>query len=95
VRSRYRRAERQRHDREQKRAKAARRALGRCDGLLSARDTLALLERLLRPCEYRLVSLHYTHRDGNGVDRYMVHMVDRARPVALKTAGMARTLLGD
>jgi hypothetical protein len=65
------------------------------DGLLSARDTLAILERLLRPCQYRLVSLHYTHRDGNGVDRYVVHTVDGTRPVALKTAGTARQILGD
>jgi hypothetical protein len=65
------------------------------DGLLSAQDTLAILERLARPCQYRLVSLHYTHRDGNGVDRYVVHTLDGTRPVALKTAGMARQILGD
>ena len=65
------------------------------DGLLSARDTLVILERLVRPCQYRLVSLHYTHRDGNGVDRYVVHTVDGTRPVALATAGMARQILGD
>jgi hypothetical protein len=29
------------------------------------------------------------------VDRYVVHTVDGTRPVALKTAGMARQILGD
>jgi hypothetical protein len=65
------------------------------DGLLSAPDARAVLERLARPCNYRLVSIHHCQRDLHGEDRYVVMACCGAQTVALDTAGMARQLLGD
>jgi hypothetical protein len=65
------------------------------DGLVSAPELLGILERfLLRPTGYRLTSIHHTHRDANGIDRYVVQTVDGTRAVALETADMARQILG-
>jgi hypothetical protein len=64
------------------------------DGLVSAAEVVEILERFLRPTSYRLTSVHHTHRDANGVDRYVVHTADGTRPVALETAGIAWQVLG-
>ena len=66
------------------------------DGRVSAAELLGILERfLLRPTGYRLTSIHHTHRDASGIDRYVVQTVDGRRAVALQTADVARQILGD
>lgn len=64
------------------------------DGLVSAAEQLGIVERFLRPTASRLASIHHTHRDASGVDRYVIHTMDGTLRVPLETAGMAFERLG-